>query len=54
MTLEPAQVRAGAFDVLLTSFEVLRDCPAVFRPFAWDCVVVDEAHRLKSLRSSTR
>lgn len=42
------------FDVLLTSFETLRDCQAVFWEFKWDAVVVDEAHRLKAINSAVR
>jgi chromodomain-helicase-DNA-binding protein 7 len=56
----PAAGRPGAktqspkFHVMLTSFEVLRDCAALFNSFSWDVVVVDEAHRLKALQSATR
>ena len=46
--------RTHKFDVMLTSFELLRDSPSLFNAFHWDIVIVDEAHRLKSLTSSTR
>jgi SNF2 family DNA or RNA helicase len=48
------KTRVHQFDVLLTSFEMVRDFPDVFMPFAWDVVVVDEAHRLKGLNSQFR
>jgi hypothetical protein len=48
------KTKVPKFNVLLTSFEILRDCSSVFSAFAWDVAIVDEAHRLKSLNSSTR
>ena len=42
------------FDVMLTSYEALRDNIAVFQGFTWDAVVVDEAHRLKGIKSQFR
>lgn len=47
------------FDVLLTSYEQLLKDKGVFLGFgarwpAWQAVIVDEAHRLKTLTSSTR
>lgn len=42
------------FDVLLTSYETLRDNLAVFQDFTWDVVIVDEAHRLKGIKSQFR
>lgn len=48
------QTRAHRFDVLLTSYEVLRDNSAVFMEYNWDVVIVDEAHRMKGLKSQFR
>lgn len=42
------------FDVILTSFEILRDCGRLFESIAWSALVVDEAHRLKSIKSAVR
>eukprot|EP00892_Ulva_mutabilis_P002486 jgi/Ulvmu1/12238/UM086_0029.1 len=42
------------FDVLLTSYETLRDCNNIFQDFVWDAVIVDEAHRLKAIKSAVR
>jgi SNF2 family DNA or RNA helicase len=42
------------FDVILTSFEILRDCGRLFESIGWSALVVDEAHRLKSLKSAVR
>ena len=42
------------FEVMLTSFEILRDAGNIFGTFAWDMAIVDEAHRLKALHSATR
>jgi SNF2 family DNA or RNA helicase len=46
--------RRNKFDVLLASFETVRDNESFFASFDWDAVVVDEAHRLKSLQSAVR
>jgi SNF2 family DNA or RNA helicase len=46
--------RRNKFDILLASFETVRDNESFFASFAWDAVVVDEAHRLKSLHSAVR
>jgi hypothetical protein len=46
--------RTPKLHVLLTSFEILRDCATFFNSFLWDVVIVDEAHRLKALHSATR
>jgi SNF2 family DNA or RNA helicase len=48
------KTRTPKFHVMLTSFEILRDCASVFTQFAWDITIVDEAHRLKALQSATR
>lgn len=48
------KTRTRRFEVLLTSFEILRDSARVFDHVVWDVVVVDEAHRLKNLNSGTR
>ena len=48
------KTRTPKFNVMLTSFEILRDCGNVFNQFMWDVAIVDEAHRLKSLQSATR
>lgn len=48
------KTRTPKFNIMLTSFELLRDCQAVFGQFLWDIVIVDEAHRLKSLTSAAR
>jgi SNF2 family DNA or RNA helicase len=45
--------RTPKFDVLLTSFEILRDS-RVFESFQWAALVVDEAHRLKNTKSAVR
>ena len=51
------------FEVLLTSYEVLLKDRAIFKQFStegggkwasFQTVIVDEAHRLKTLKSSTR
>lgn len=42
------------FDVILTSFEILRDCGQLFESIAWSALIVDEAHRLKSIKSAVR
>lgn len=50
------------FEVLLTSYEVLLKDKIIFKQFhrtlgkwpAFQTVIVDEAHRLKTLKSSTR
>lgn len=42
------------FDVILTSFEILRDCGRLFESIRWSSLVVDEAHRLKSVKSAVR
>ena len=40
------------FNVLLTSYEMLRDDPELFRSIPWRVCVVDEAHRLKNKDSA--
>lgn len=42
------------FEVILTSFETLRDCGRLFESIAWSALIVDEAHRLKSIKSAVR
>lgn len=47
------------FDVLLTSYEMLLKDKGTFTAFgakwpAWQAVIIDEAHRLKALKSATR
>lgn len=54
--LRAAQVK---FDVLLTSYEMVLADKGTFLAFgmkwpAWQAVIIDEAHRLKSTTSATR
>ena len=46
-------MRAGTFDVCVTTFEVLSIERAAFRKFQWRYLMVDEAHRLKNEQSVT-
>nr|CAD1825673.1 unnamed protein product [Ananas comosus var. bracteatus] len=36
------------FDVLLTSYEMINMDSAVLKPIRWECLIVDEGHRLKN------
>ncbi|CAN4076911.1 unnamed protein product [Withania somnifera] len=36
------------FDVLLTSYEMINMDSASLKPIKWDCMIVDEGHRLKN------
>ncbi|XP_010526237.1 PREDICTED: CHD3-type chromatin-remodeling factor PICKLE-like [Tarenaya hassleriana] len=36
------------FDVLLTSYEMINLDTAVLKPIKWECMIVDEGHRLKN------
>ncbi|XP_057845926.2 CHD3-type chromatin-remodeling factor PICKLE [Cryptomeria japonica] len=36
------------FDVLLTSYEMINFDTAVLKPIKWECMIVDEGHRLKN------
>ncbi|XP_043696234.1 CHD3-type chromatin-remodeling factor PICKLE [Telopea speciosissima] len=36
------------FDVLLTSYEMINIDTASLKPIKWDCMIVDEGHRLKN------
>ncbi|VYS53442.1 unnamed protein product [Arabidopsis thaliana] len=36
------------FDVLLTSYEMINLDSAVLKPIKWECMIVDEGHRLKN------
>ena len=48
------KTKTPKFNVLLTSYEILRDTGNIFNVFYWDSVIVDEAHRLKSIESAVR
>lgn len=39
------------FDVLLTSYEMINNDCAVLKPIKWECMIVDEGHRLKNKES---
>eukprot|EP00850_Spirogloea_muscicola_P004476 SM000019S05020 [mRNA] locus=s19:556386:566850:+ [translate_table: standard] len=39
------------FDVLLTSYEMVNQDSSVLRSITWECMIVDEGHRLKSRQS---
>ncbi|KAF5181479.1 Chd3-type chromatin-remodeling factor pickle, partial [Thalictrum thalictroides] len=36
------------FDVLLTSYEMINQDTAALKPIKWECMIVDEGHRLKN------
>ncbi|OVA08625.1 SNF2-related [Macleaya cordata] len=36
------------FDVLLTSYEMINNDTASLKPIKWECMIVDEGHRLKN------
>uniref|UniRef100_A0A2P2L869 Chromodomain helicase DNA binding protein n=1 Tax=Rhizophora mucronata TaxID=61149 RepID=A0A2P2L869_RHIMU len=36
------------FDVLLTSYEMINLDTAILKPIKWECMIVDEGHRLKN------
>lgn len=36
------------FDVLLTSYEMINMDSAILKPIQWECMIVDEGHRLKN------
>ncbi|XP_072989353.1 CHD3-type chromatin-remodeling factor PICKLE isoform X2 [Typha latifolia] len=36
------------FDVLLTSYEMINMDSAILKPIKWECMIVDEGHRLKN------
>lgn len=40
------------FDVVITSYEIVLREKAVFQKFAWEYIVIDEAHRIKNESSS--
>uniref|UniRef100_A0A1D1YBA8 CHD3-type chromatin-remodeling factor PICKLE n=1 Tax=Anthurium amnicola TaxID=1678845 RepID=A0A1D1YBA8_9ARAE len=40
--------RRAKFDVLLTSYEMINMDSASLKPVKWECVIVDEGHRLKN------
>ncbi|XP_019089022.1 PREDICTED: CHD3-type chromatin-remodeling factor CHR7 [Camelina sativa] len=39
------------FDVLLTSYEMINGDTAFMKPIKWNCMIVDEGHRLKKMTS---
>ncbi|CAM8893801.1 unnamed protein product [Rhodiola kirilowii] len=39
------------FHVLLTSYEMINNDSATLRPIKWECLIVDEGHRLKNKES---
>ncbi|XP_019087304.1 PREDICTED: CHD3-type chromatin-remodeling factor CHR7-like [Camelina sativa] len=39
------------FDVLLTSYEMINGDTAFMKPIKWNCMIVDEGHRLKNMNS---
>lgn len=42
------------FNVLLTSYETVRQERSLFKSVSWTTVIIDEAHRLKSTKGATR
>ena len=42
------------FTVLLTSYETVRHESQLFKSVKWATVIIDEAHRLKSIKGATR
>ncbi|KAJ7562204.1 hypothetical protein O6H91_03G058800 [Diphasiastrum complanatum] len=49
----PSKTHDVKFNVLLTSFEILMKDQSMFSKKKWQYLIVDEAHRLKSLHSKT-
>ncbi|XP_074643856.1 uncharacterized protein LOC141900733 [Tubulanus polymorphus] len=46
-----SNIRKGKLEIVLTTFDTLREHIAVLNEFRWKAVVVDEVHKIKSLKS---
>ena len=49
--LKKKHMQPGAFDVVVTSYEMVIREKSAFRKFAWRYIVIDEAHRIKNENS---
>ena len=42
---------SGKFDVCVTTFEAVRICQTALSKFAWQYIIIDEAHKIKNEES---
>ncbi|KAI6189842.1 Transcription activator [Aphelenchoides bicaudatus] len=45
------EIKTNKFDVVVTSYEMVLKCGSVLKKFAWNYIIIDEAHRIKNENS---